>query len=485
MKPLFNLDKAKVNKILAEAKKRAARATVDVLEGSFPQQSAFITDPSRRKAALCTRRAGKTNAAVLMMIYELTRNPNFNCMYIGLTRDTCREILKVVKKFNKKFNLGCRFFKTYKDAVVFPNGSTISLFGMDKEKEMEKILGQGENLKLVVIDECASYSISLKDLIEKHISPMLIDNKGTLVMIGTPGNNRNHFCDITEPEGDEPIRVPGWSVHRWKGTDNPYVAEEYQKEVDGLLALYGPDHIHDPGFQQMYLGKWTIDHNAKAYKAGPKNYIQELPPGNYKYHLSQDLGWSDENSFIVRATKDNDPLIYFVESFSKSEMYLDDIIQQIEILERKYVNGNRFEQYVIDSANKQYVEELRKRSRRPFIAAAKTEKINYVHMMNSDFLLNKIKILEPNCQSLIKEYNKLTIITKPNGKQEISAGDHNADAALYSWRQAYNYNAQPLDTKVKTETDKMNDYWDREAQKLFQREEELQEKNFFERDWED
>ena len=38
----------------------AAKRAVDVLEGTFPQQRAFIEDPAKLKWALCTRRAAKS-----------------------------------------------------------------------------------------------------------------------------------------------------------------------------------------------------------------------------------------------------------------------------------------------------------------------------------------------------------------------------------------------------------------------------------------
>ncbi len=442
---------------------------VDLLADSFPEQTAFIKDSSKLKAALTTRRAGKSYAAGLMLFQFCMNNPFAACAYIGLTRETAKNVMvePVLKKINRTYKLNARFYKS-PARIVFPNGSYILFIGInDTAEEREKLLGQ--HFKLAVIDEGASYTIDLKTTIKDFILPTLTDDDGQLVMIGTPGNLRNYFCDITEN------RIPGWSVHFWTAEQNPHVRTNWLKDIEKLKQDY-PNIEEDPGFQQHYRGKWTIDLTKKAYKANNSNYIDELPPGNYHYILGMDLGWEDDNSWVVGAYTNQDPTLYLVHSFSKNHMLLDEIIEQLTKIESKY----NIERYVIDAANKQYVEELRYRTKRPFTPATKQEKMKYVSMMNSDFLLKKIKILAKECTSLLKEYDYLIIDDSNPLKPTIMGGDHNADAALYLWRASFHYNSFKEPEVIKTPEQTVEDWWDKEADKLNNR----KQQNLLEKDWE-
>jgi len=57
---------------------------VDVLEGTFAQQQAFIEDPTKLKWALCTRRAAKSYSDGLALAKAALDRPDVSCVYIGL-----------------------------------------------------------------------------------------------------------------------------------------------------------------------------------------------------------------------------------------------------------------------------------------------------------------------------------------------------------------------------------------------------------------
>ena len=135
-------------------RRRKERANLpSLLDGKFPAQESFISDPKRLKAALCTRRAGKSYGCALYLIKEALENPGTNHLYIALTRESAKKIAwkDCLKVINRKYKLGIRFNEAYLVAHL-PNGSQISLMGVDvSEKEKEKLLGQ--KFKLVIIDE--------------------------------------------------------------------------------------------------------------------------------------------------------------------------------------------------------------------------------------------------------------------------------------------------------------------------------------------
>jgi len=468
------MNKTKAQQILAELQRR--KHTIDFLSGplSFPEQNAFIQDNSKLKSLLTSRRGGKSYAVALNMMDVCLKSSNVTCAYIGLTRDSAKNvILPHLKEIKKNFGVKCRFYKS-PASVQFPNGSTILFFGInDTEEEREKLLGQ--HFKLAAIDEGASYTIDLKTTIKDFIEPTLWDDDGQLIIIGTPGNLRNYFCDITEG------RVPGWSNHFWLTDKNPKTRDKYLQEITEKRRLY-PNIDQDPGFQQHYLAKWTIDTDRILYKYQSYNLINDFKPKypieSYTYVLGMDLGWTDQNAFVVGAYHPHDGYMYLLNSYSEANMLMDMTINKIHELKRTYP----ISVYVIDSANKAYVEEMRYRTRIPFQAATKPEKMKYIHMMNSDLILNKIQIVEPNCQSLLQEYQSLTKLEESN-KYETAVGnqiDHNSDAALYLWRYCFHYNAQPEETELKTPEQLQDDWWDQQADKLNRR----KHNNFLENDWE-
>ena len=211
------MDKRRAKKILTTLAKRNNRP--NILAEALPQQLEFIKDPSKLKAILATRRASKSYTAGLYLFQEALSNDGVSCLYLALTRQSAKNIMvkDVLSVINRKYKLNAVFNKTDL-SYTLPNGSVIYLLGIDSdEEEKEKLLGQ--KYKLVVVDEAASFKTDQKDLIYKVLKPAMADLQGTICMIGTPGNNiRTLFYNVTT--GIE----KGWSVYKWKATDNPHVA---------------------------------------------------------------------------------------------------------------------------------------------------------------------------------------------------------------------------------------------------------------------
>lgn len=454
-----SMDKAKAIQILNQLKKREDIKSIDILKDSFPAQIAFVKDQSRRKVGFTNRRGGKSSSVALMLFYYCLQSPNTQCLYVGLTEKTAKKvILPILKQFNQKYHLNAKFIVS-PAGVKFDNNSEIHFFGLNNaDKEKEKLLGL--KLKLAVVDECASYTIDLEQALREHIAPTLIDERGQLVLIGTPGDNKNYYYHVSEG------RIPGWAVHKWSALDNPYVAKQFQEELDDQRRMY-PNIDSDPGFRQHYLGEWTTDDSKKAYRCSEHNFINSLPDGygEYTYILGMDLGWGDANAWVVCAYNQIEKILYIIESYSQPNMLMDEWIEKLAEIEKRYP----ISQWIIDAAGKNYVEELKARTNRPFQnkPGAGQDKMKFVHMMNSDFIKGKIKVIKNNCLSLLKEYDVLTINSKNPVKPFIVGGDHNADAALYAWRFSYHYLSEsPVIAPKKTDLQLMDEYWEEEENKL-------------------
>src|SRR5437660_4718829 len=110
------------------ARGSASQRAVDVLEGTFAQQRAFIEDLAKLKWALCTRRAAKSYSDGLALAKACLEHDNVSCLYIGLTRESAKRIMwkDVLKAINRRHKLGIRFNESELSAK-FPNGSVIYL----------------------------------------------------------------------------------------------------------------------------------------------------------------------------------------------------------------------------------------------------------------------------------------------------------------------------------------------------------------------
>lgn len=407
---------------------------VQLLDSNFPHQTNFVNDPARLKALFCTRRAAKSYTGGLCLVSSAIGEPSVNCLYIGLTRMSAEGIIwkDVIKDINKRHELGMGFNGS-KLTATLPNESTIYVTGADADDdEMEKLLGK--KYKCVVIDEVASFKRDLRRLIYGILKPATVDNGGTICLMGTSGNlTKGLFYDITNN------KEPGWKLFEWTAHDNPHVAKQWQEELDDI-ALNRPLFMQTPLFKQWYLNQWVVDDDARVYKFdSSRNLYSALPHysrGAWSYVLGVDLGYEDASAFVLCAFHEHDKILYIVETFKKIKMDITDVAEKIKAF------GTRYDIFrvVVDGANKQAVEEIRKRHGIALHAADKTGKSDFIEIMNAELIQARIKIYEPASTELVNEWLGLIWDDKSVKRQEHpNCENHLADAALYAWRYCYQF----------------------------------------------
>lgn len=421
-----------------ELKKRQAAVLPQFFDGKFAKQEEFIAHPSKLKALFATRRFGKSYTAGLYLVKEAYENPGCTVLYVALTRDSAKKILwkDVLKPINRRFKLGIKFNETLLTATL-SNGSIIYLMGVDShEDEKDKLLGQ--KYKLAVIDECASFSINLRELVYGTLKPAMADLEGTIVMLGTPGNlTKSLFYDITT--GVE----PGWYVYKADTADNPFMAKRWAEEIASLIANQ-PYIVETPMFKQMYLGQWVVDENALVYKFNSdRNQYANLPThslGSWQFLLGVDLGYEDDSAFVVVAFHEFDKNLYVIDTFKQPRMDITDVANKIKHFKTQF----DIHKVVIDGANKQAVEEIQKRHQIPLISTEKVGKVDFIEIMNSELIMGKIKLDAVKAHELADEWQNL--VWKEKGGKLIqpkvenpACANHLSDACLYIWRYCYQY----------------------------------------------
>ncbi len=482
----------KIAQILA--KRSALNKSSDpylVLADAFPQQRAFIYDPSKLKSLFCTRRSAKSFTLCLHLVFDALLNPGSNYLFLGLTRESAKNIAwkDILKVINRRYNLNSRFNQT-ELSMTLPNGSVIRVTGVDADQdEMNKLLGG--KYRVAAIDEASMYTINVHNLVYGILKPAMTDpnasgERGIICLGGTSSNfTRGLFYEVTTG------REPGWSLHSWTAHDNPYVATQWKEELEDI-RLNRPLYMETPQYKQWYLNKWVVDEEKLVYRFNEdRNLYKELPITNrnpskhnvgWTFVLGVDIGWEDDNGFVLTGYHINDPICYVIRTFKRNKLTFDEVVLRIqEFMAHPLYAPHKV---IIDGANKQGVESMRQRSSIPFDYADKNGKVDFIEMLNSDLIQGKIKF-SPDTTDLQNEMMSLVWQTdgdriKLPKKEHPSLPNHLCDAFLYAWRMGYHFQSEPA-KKVLVVGSK--EWYEQQSQQIWEREREKIEGEFNKSDW--
>lgn len=454
--------------LFGELVKRAKleKAQANLRSPAFIAQNNAIDDVAQLKAYNCTRRAGKSVTIAIDFTESAIAMPGTNYLYMALTIASAREILwDVLKNLNTDAATGAVANEARLE-LKFPNGSKIKFAGADcSEKQMRKVLGQ--KYKKIAIDEAGSFTIDMRRLVYQMCEPTLIDLRGQLILLGTCENiPLTFFEEVTE--GKE----PGWSIHKWSTLDNPFMKRQWEEQI-ATMVTRNPNVVHTSWYKTHYLNQWCSDDLLMIIKLDQDSTIESLPQRrDYEYILGVDLGYNDASAFSVIAYHDYDKVAYVVESSKKSELDFTGVFHEIS----KYTVKYPFNKIKIDGANKQGVEELRRRFGLPLEAADKTEKAIFLRLLRDDIIEGKVKVLEKTNNELLTEWKQLQWRNAQKEQEDPRCQNHISDATLYAWRESRHYSAtnEPI-KKSRDSQEYMDDEMDIEAEKLAK---ELEEKEF-------
>lgn len=443
--------------ILEELERRKACPAPSMIDPHFQAQADFIEDQSLWKAALCTRRAGKSEALGRMLFDAALSSESVSALYFGLTRKAAKAIMwrDIVLRLNRHFKIGGKPNQS-ELSIYLPNGSDVSLHGLDSSKDqIDKFLG-GKPV-IAVFDECGSFRQDLEAMVHEYIGPALADHGGQTVLAGTPTDLLNtYFHRVTDPDHQD--HDDTFSMHRWTWADNPYIKEKMQERIDAILKR-DPRAEETPRFRRMYRGLWAVDDDKLVYRYKPgRNDIDALPGrglNDFTNILGVDLGYNDATSIVPMGWRDHDSRLFIHEAFKQTEMNVTQTVAKIRWFAERY-DPTRI---VIDPASKQVVKELQARFTLPLTSAEKSGKEEFISLMNADFETGIIQLLPPT-GLLREEYGSLIWDDRASKRAEHpSCENHCADAALYGWRYCRQYLATPKPEKL-TGEEEMDAWWE-------------------------
>lgn len=435
-----------VQKQLEGAQKLLSAMPTEAIEDiAFPEQDAFVKDMSRFVAALCTRRAGKSNGLSLRYFRTLNKYPGCFCPYIALTRESARNIMwDILQEQDERFKIGAKFTESNL-TMTTRQGSRLQLFGADMKNFIKRL--RGIKTPGAAIDEAQDFGSHITSLVEDILEPSISDySDGWLALTGTPGPiPHGLFYEITEQ------KKYGYSVHSWSLFNNPYLPNA-RAFVEELIKKKGWDSNH-PTLLREWYGQWVLDLDALVFKYdASKNSFASLPPltDRWRYVIGVDLGFDDSDAIAVIGWHEHDKRAYLVEEILTPHQGITDLAIQIEGVVRKYSPLK----IVIDTGGlgKKIAEEMRSRYSIPYEAAEKTRKFEYIEILNdamrtATFFARSDSRFAEDCKRVKWDQDALTSL-------KISDNFHSdiSDATLYAYREALNWLSEPETPVLKAGT---------------------------------
>lgn len=407
----------------------------------FERQRAAHDDPARRKTYETSRRSGKSRGLIQDFIDDGLRHPGSAYGYAALTQDSVKDIVwaQILQEVDRTHRLGL-VYRESALTVEIPGGSYLRFFGADKRGWHTRI--HGTKFRKFAVDEAAHFSINLRYLVEDAIWPTLMDLQGQLILASTPGPVRSGYFWEACRESKH-----GFVGHRWTAADNPFVREQYLREVAELRAA-NPDIDQDPIFQRNYLGEWAADPKGRVFAYDPeRNALRNFTPEkDARFLCVVDFGWTHSSAYTVSTWGPSSPDLVVLEAWKEPKLTIDKLCLKLETLRARFP-GLRF---LADPRHRQLLESVAERMGVPVEAAEKTDQLDTVKLFNTDLTLGRIKLVRPESDTLAlaTELADLQWLEGIDGTYRMpKVGDDCSDTALYAFRHSYHYRYTPREAK--------------------------------------
>lgn len=467
-----------------KARQESVHPTTDLERADFiassrmAVQTRAASDPSRRKAVRCPRRAGKSWYVLSECLEACLRKRGSVWVVIGLARPSVKQIFwALLRQLNKDLELGLMFLEVELTAT-FTNGSVIMFRGAESRSEIEKL--RGPQYDGVIVDECKSFNpLILAELVQDVLEPAVGDRKGKIILVGTPGDvlagpfyeatceppvvvrgadglDRYSNC----PYGTQVQGISLWSFHTWTLEDNTQVPHLWAEALEiKRIRGYSDDH---PTWRREFLGQWVLSANRLVYRYVPSkhDYDGELPKGHeWRMVLGLDVGFHDADAIVVWAYSPTSFDVYSVYAEKRTHLNVTALAKWVHEVRHAYCNDQP-EVMTGDFgglAGKMF-DELAEIHGLPFEPAEKREKNDFIEIMNNEYDAGRIHILRDLSADVMVDGKPKTLsgellsnrwleksLGTPKKVEDPKTPNDLCDAHLYGWRWCDHRRAQPID----------------------------------------
>jgi len=426
----------------------------------FPKQLESINFKQRFRAVYCTRRAGKSVSRLAKALYLMTKFHGSRAVYGALTQASAVNIgWDLFLEFCDDFEI--RIKTNHKDMkVILPDfgGSSLQFFGLDaSEKAARRILGQ--NLRYFVADEAGSITQNLGRICFQFIRPALIDlsPNSYLDLCGTPENIPNTYFSKVCLGEDKSF---DWSIYNWSAFDNPHIAKQWEQELSEIPEEFKLTHE----YKCHYLGEFSVNTDALMLTITERNYVDTsiMDFTGWTAVMGVDLGYNDSTAVTVglyNPDKSKNLIIPYAQK--EAGLDLEEAMFWVQDIQKQYSAVK----IVIDGANKQGVEYMRKRFPVPMESADKKDKGTFLRALQADLTMMRILIDPRSCMPLIEECASAIWDEERRAKGHLIEDPRcvvdQIDSFLYLHRHSAHYIFKQPEPEIKKDTrEYWNKYWE-------------------------
>lgn len=311
-------------------------AAINLALWSAGKQLQFVRDEADQVVALCSRRAGKSSGARLLLAKTAIENPGTISVLVTQTRVAAKRLYwKQLQTLLRALDVPHETNST-ELVIRLPNGSEIWLAGAKDSTEIERL--RGHAFKLVVIDEAqAIRDHLLRTLVEDVLQWALVDYRGRLVVIGTPPHVPvGWFVERYQGRDAEGRDILGWSRHHWTIFENERMPGGQVAVAAYLEKLRRERGISEgsPTWRREVLGELVLDTTqlvlsafdlvASVYAAG------ELPQERPTVILGIDIGFLDADAIIALARFPSSNDLWVIEEWEEPHQTEEQLGLQIK-----------------------------------------------------------------------------------------------------------------------------------------------------------
>ncbi|MCQ2587942.1 MAG: terminase family protein [Treponema sp.] len=293
------------------------------------QKDVFNDFISRRIVEMCSRRAGKTESNVDVLL-KFCAIPDSPCVYINLTFDNAiKQCFDKVLEEASRVDLPIKKKSKSEGYIEFQNGSSILFKGNKDKSEADKL--RGYHFRCAIIDE-AGHQCNMQYLVDDVIGPALMDfEDSVLYLTGTPPRRKGTYFESA-------FNNKKWTSFHWTMAENPYI-KNVENEIQRICEEKGltPDSSY---IKREYFGEMAYDTEAQAFK-GYKVYSGQVPQGFVPDHIycGVDFGFADFNGVCVLAADVENKLAYSIyeRKFNKAT-----VSQIVDVIRYGFETGKKF-----------------------------------------------------------------------------------------------------------------------------------------------
>ena len=381
----------------------------------FREQDLLIQDKAKLQSILAPRRSGKSQGLVMSDVYECMRRPGFQSLYVGLSKPHCKEIYwPILEELNDKFDLKLEF-KLAELKVIFPNKSTISLFGAETYQDIAKL--KGRKFHRVTVDECQDHGENILNSLIKFVKPALSDFSGILRLAGTPGyalqgvwysssrpdpqyRESEQGAPVLEnwnynPE-EQPVARYLWSRHHWTAKHNTAAPHIWNEHLE-TKQLMGWNDANET-WRREYLAEWVamtdilvyaVRRHAHTY-GGPYPWEDDRI-GRCNFVLGADFGFRDGTAIVVWCYVEDEPYLYEFTSLKVTEKTQDDLVTIFRSVELAIPKTIAFRVGDPGGGGLLLMEGFKATHGMAFEVAEKDRKLDHIELFNAALDMNLIR----------------------------------------------------------------------------------------------